>query len=104
MFCPGDESESSSSELALSAMYRSTQPSGRGSCRETSRAVSDEVIRFEGFLGRGLSELVRDGGPGREVDDDGIVGRDWYRPDLCDDDDECNPPRIQGGSSGITGN
>ena len=45
------------------------------------------VIRLDGFLGIGLSDVVRGGG-GREVDDDGIVGRDWYRTDLCEEDEE----------------
>lgn len=103
-FFPGELSSLSSSELSLSAINRSTQPSGSGDRWPAFRATSVRVIRLEGFLGIGLSEGVRRGG-GRDDDDDGIVGRDEYRPDLCEEAEECPPdPRSQGGSSGITGN
>ena len=99
----GEPSSDSDSELSLSATKRSTQPEGRGSC--LGCASDDGLILFGGFVGIGLSEPGREGGPGREDDDEEWVGTDWYRPDRIDEDEEFKPePLNQGASSGITGN
>ena len=65
-FFPGDPpSSDSSSELSDSATNKSTQPSGRGST--LVREDSTGLIFLAGFLGIGLSDVKRDGGPGRDA-------------------------------------
>jgi hypothetical protein len=99
----GEPSSDSDSELSLSATKRSTQPEGRGSC--LGCASEEGLILLGGFVGIGLSEPGREGGPGRDDDDEECVGTDWYRPDRIDEDEESKPePLNQGASSGITGN
>ena len=64
-FFPGDPPSDSSSELSDSATNKSTQPSGRGST--LVRADSAGLIFLVGLLGVGLSDVKRDGGPGRDA-------------------------------------
>ena len=74
-------------------MNRSTQPSGRGWA--LTLADSDGFIFLDGFLRLGWI-----GG----TDRDEVVGTDWYPPERNDEEEEIvPPPRIQTGSSGITG-
>lgn len=81
---PPDSSSDSSSELWLSAIKRSTQPSGRDS--GCIRVLSIGTMRFVGFFGTALSDVCREPGVGRDEDEEGgIVGTDWYPPTLNDD-------------------
>ena|SRR5208282_1015648 len=71
-FFPGDPAPSSdsSSELSDSATNKSTHPSGRGS--SLVRADSTGLIFLAGFLGISLSEVARDGGPGRVAEEEDV--------------------------------
>ena len=72
-FFPGDPpSSDSSSELSDSATNISTQPSGRGST--LVRAESTGLIFLLCVFGMGLSDVERDGGPGRGADEEAAAG------------------------------